>query len=300
MCDQVGVGQRLARHPPPLLVCSELSDAWCWLRRYRNKKLLVGQRSKWPGSGNCRFCLSTSELEVCQQADCPWGGDYAVCAACREKSWQGGKCEGCCVQADVDAKAAAAAAAAATLFEARGPELVRAAVQPTACVERGWVMYLAKRILPADEGKHLKGLFGCGPTPMDVPVGAIVVDADTGEFICARVRAAMGGNLPALKKDLVGDAKPSAPCGAKGGPANVKEFVTGVGETLDGVSTLASLRLKVPGAGRNFWTLSGDYVSARDESIKSYSQWSSTPDAVFSQGESAIHRFAFSSVFFLH
>ena len=34
-------------------------------------------------------------------------------------------------------------------------------------------MYLAKRILPADEGKHLKGLFGCGPTPMDVPVGAI-------------------------------------------------------------------------------------------------------------------------------
>ena len=42
--------------------------------------------------------------------------------------------------------------------------------------------YLAKRILPADEGKHLKGLFGCGPTPMDVPVGAIVVDADTGEF----------------------------------------------------------------------------------------------------------------------
>ena len=161
-------------------------------------------------------------------------------------------------------------------------------------------MYLAKRILPADEGKHLKGLFGCGPTPMDVPVGAIVVDADTGEFVCARVRAAMGGNLPALKKDLVGDAKPSAPCGAKGGPANVKEFVTGVGETLDGVSTLASLRLKVPGAGRNFWTLSGDYVSVRDEAIKSYSQWSSTPDVVFSQGESAIHRFAFSSVFFLH
>ena len=64
------------------------------------------------------------------------------------------------MQADVDAKAAAAAVNATTLFEARGPELVWEAVQPTACVERGWVMYLAKRILPADEGKHLKGLFG--------------------------------------------------------------------------------------------------------------------------------------------
>ena len=103
-----------------------------------------------------------------------------------------------------------------------------------------------------------------------------------------------------LKKDLAADAKPSAPCGAKGGPANVKEFVTGVGERLDAVSTLASLRLKVPTADRNFWTLGGDYVSAHDEAIKTYSQWSRTPDALFSQGESATHRFAFSSFFFLH
>ena len=50
---------------------------------FRNKKLLVGLQEMWPGSKRCRFCLSTTEL-----AACPWGpgGDYAVCATCREKS----------------------------------------------------------------------------------------------------------------------------------------------------------------------------------------------------------------------
>jgi hypothetical protein len=87
---------------------------------------------------------------------------------------------------------------------------------------------------------------------MDVPVDGIVVDGDTGEFVCACVRMVMGGNLRGLKKFLASDCTPSAPCGAKGGPARVREFVTGVGEKLDGVSTLASLRLKVPGADCNF------------------------------------------------
>jgi hypothetical protein len=158
------------------------------------------------------------------------------------------------------------------------------------------VMYTAKRILAEVDSKRLKGLWPCGPTAMDVPVDGIVVDADTSEFVCACVRMVMGGNLPGLKKDLASDGKPSAPCGAKGGPARVKEFVTGVGEKLDGVSTLASLRLKVPAAGRNFWTLSGQYVSAKDEIIKNYSQWSHTPDALFSQGDTAIHPFSFSWV----
>ena len=155
------------------------------------------------------------------------------------------------MQADVNAKVAAANQFGATLFEERGLELVRAAVQPLACVECGWEKYTAKRILLEVDGKHLKGLFGCGPTPMNVPVGAIVVDADTDEFICAHVRVGMGGNVPALRKDLAADAKPWAPCGAN---------------------------------GRNFWTLSGDYVSAQDEIVKKYSQWSHTPDALFSQG----------------
>jgi hypothetical protein len=137
------------------------------------------------------------------------------------------------VQADVNAKAATAAETATTLFEERGPELVLASVQPKACAESGWEKYTTKRILAEVDSKHLKGMFCCGPAAMDVPVGAIVVDADSGEFTCARVRVDMGGNVPTLKKDLAADGKPSAPCGAEGGPARVKEFVTGVGEQLD-------------------------------------------------------------------
>ena len=38
---------------------------------FRNKKLLHGLKEKWPGSQKCRFCQSTTELKVCQQADCP-------------------------------------------------------------------------------------------------------------------------------------------------------------------------------------------------------------------------------------
>jgi hypothetical protein len=80
---------------------------------------------------------------VCPQADCPWGpgADYAVCSKCRKESWEGGKCEACCVQADINVKASEATEIAATLFEERGPQLVRASVQPTTCVEHGWVMY---------------------------------------------------------------------------------------------------------------------------------------------------------------
>ena len=100
-------------------------------------------------------------------------------------------------------------------------------------------MYTAKRILAQVDSKRLKGLWPCGPAAMDVPVDGIVVDVDTGEFVCACVRMVMGGNLPGLKKDIAADGKPSAPCGAKGGPARVKEFVTGVGEKLDGVSMLS-------------------------------------------------------------
>ena len=54
--------------------------------------------------------------------------------------------------------------------------------------------------------------------------------------------------------------------------------------SVDAVSTLASLWLKVPTTGHNFWTLGSHYVSAQDEIVKSYSQWSHTPDALFSQG----------------
>ena len=158
------------------------------------------------------------------------------------------------------------------------------------------MMYTAKRILAEVDSKRLKGLWPCGPDAMDVPVGGIVIDDDTGEFVCACVRKVMGGNLACLKKDLASDGKPSAPCGAKGGPTCVREFVSGVGEKLDGVSTLASLRLKVPGAGCNFWTFIGEYLSCKDESIKDYSQWSHTPDALFSQGDTAIHPFSFSWV----
>ena len=200
------------------------------------------------------------------------------------------------MQADINVKASEATETAAALFEERGPQLVRASVQPTACVEHGWVMYTAKRILAEVDSKRLKGLWPCGPDAMDVPVGGIVIDDDTGEFVCARVRKVMGGNLPGLKKDLASDGKPSAPCGAKGGPACVQEFVTGVGERLDGVSTLASLRFKVSGAGCNFWTLIGEYLSCQDESIKDYSQWSHTPDALFSQGDHSIHPFSISWV----
>ena len=220
---------------------------------YRNKKLLHGLKEKWPGRQKCRFCQSTTELVVCPQADCPWGpsGDYAVCSKCREESWEDDKCEACRVQDDVNMKASQATETAVALFEARGPQLVRASLQPAACVEHGWVMYSAKRILTEVDGKRLKGLWPCGIAAMDVPVDGIVVDVDTGEFVCARVRMVMGGNLPGLKKDLASDGTPSAPCGAKGGPARISEFLTGVGEKLDGVSTLASLRLKVPGADCN-------------------------------------------------
>jgi hypothetical protein len=73
---------------------------------FRNKKLLHGLKEKWPGSQKCRFCQSTTELVVCPQADCPRGpsADYAVCSKCREESWEDGKCEACCVQADIDVK----------------------------------------------------------------------------------------------------------------------------------------------------------------------------------------------------
>jgi hypothetical protein len=41
------------------------------------------------------------------------------------------------VQADINVKASEATETTATLFEERGPQLVWASVQPTACVEHG-------------------------------------------------------------------------------------------------------------------------------------------------------------------
>jgi hypothetical protein len=99
------------------------------------------------------------------------------------------------VQTDINVKASEATETATTLFEERGPQLVWAFVQPTACVEHGWVMCSAKRIVAEVDSKLLKGLWPCGPGAMDVPVDGIVVDADTSEFVCACVRMVMGGNL---------------------------------------------------------------------------------------------------------
>ena len=226
---------------------------------HRNQRLLLGLGQMWPGTGKCRLCLGTHKLVVCQGTDCPWTGDYATCSICRAESWQKGVCEACCAQAHIATVAAAATVEAGALFdEQRPPQLVPAQVQPSACAEVGWVLYTARRILKKEHAGKLKGLHAIGPTPADVPIGAVVVDAETGKFVGARVRAVMGSNLRALRTDVAADAAPSKPCGAKAGPVRIVDFVQDRSEKLDGVSTLASLRITVPSpTAKAFWTLGG-------------------------------------------
>ena len=136
------------------------------------------------------------------------------------------------------------------------PELVPAEVQPAACAEAGWVLYRARRILKSAHADKLKGLYASGPSPVDVPIGAVVVDAETGEFIGARVRVTMGANLRALKKDVAcSDAQPSKPCGATSCP-DPRLCLSRWREAGWCVDARVGIKVHSP-KSKAFWTLQG-------------------------------------------
>ena len=250
-------------------------------RLLQNPLLLRGLNHKWPGLSRCRYCLGGRELEVCTSTSCPYQQQYAVCGACRQLS---PGCDGCRLQRRTDAAVVRATAELKFLLEPTAPPGLKR-VRRLRC---GWTLYTARRRVTRVEANKFKGMWDEGLCYLPVPLNAVVVDDETGELVVARVEWQMGVPLQTLQREIEGNPQPSQACGAKGGPVDVRRFLTEPHPipALDGVSTLASLRLATPKSPKaNFWTLAGTYISCQTEQPTSWSQWGNTVDAVFSQSD---------------
>ena len=196
-------------------------------------KDVQGLHYKWPGKNVCRFCQSRQNVCVCPGARCPWQHQYGVCEGCRA-GWAGGVCEGCTVVADADALEHLALERAQLIFTGLPKqELVHVGVF------RGWSIFKAQRILDSRQAKQLKGLW-----PEQLGISALVIKPNTivvtegGDgklkLVLALISAPVLTSVHSIEKEIRRSAKPSKPCGSKGGKIDVREWLSGRYNATDG------------------------------------------------------------------
>jgi hypothetical protein len=129
------------------------------------------------------------------------------------------------------------------------------------------------------------------------------------KLVLALISAEKKTRVHSIENEIRRSAKPSKPCGSKGGKVDVRQWLTGHYNATDGVdhgsaltayhgsaltayhgsalsgcvtgiATLASLKFK---RQSNFWTLGGSYISCETGNETSYGQWSKFLEAQFAE-----------------
>ena len=70
-------------------------------------------------------------------------------------------------------------------------------------MDRGWTLYTALRRVASCDSNKFKGLWDEGPSYLDVPLNAVVVDSETGELVVARVAWRM--RMTTLRQEIEAD-----------------------------------------------------------------------------------------------
>eukprot|EP01052_Picozoa_sp_SAG31_P017483 SAG31_NODE_1196_length_9445_cov_9.153970_11_plen_434_part_00 len=285
------------------------------------KSRLECSKMKFDCLAMCRYCLATTPgLEVCAQTSCPWGKRYVACADCRAQHWlHTDECDACFTQRVVTQRYEAAVAGPGLALQHLAPAVrvkdVVAALESNSHL----TIYVAKRLLDYKVATTLKGLWvPAGNGSWRVPLNAIVLDEETGAFVCARVCKKIPVSLRKLKDAAALEGtKASKPCGAKGGLLDVNALLSDPYCELDGVATLASVVLRPPGkvatSNANFWNASASCkrlfsciivcswgavsltrvmlptadVSCDTDEQAEYGQWSNTLPSTFVDGSTS-------------
>ena len=143
-------------------------------------------------------------------------------------------CEGCTVVADADALEHLALERAQLIFTGLPKqELVHVGVF------RGWSIFKAQRLLTKGQAKQLKGMW-----PDQLGISALVIKPNTivvtqgGDgklkLVLALISAPVLTSVHSIEKEIRRSAKPSKPCGSKGGKIDVREWLSGRYNATDG------------------------------------------------------------------